>query len=183
MAQDFNLQKLFSYDIDKIDDVIQFIIDQLVKEDDLWKVLYYDDIDALDGVSLTEKEKVALVDDLSFPKDSTKFKVKLTPYNASQMADKATVELRIYDYDTQFQSQDVAIQYIAIQVIMHTTLWRLKNGKSRGSIIKRDVIHALNQERMKGVIGTLTFDNTNSRIQYLNEGFLGFTLLLHGKLG
>ena len=176
--------KLFSYKVDKVDLVINFIINQLINEsEDIWKLLKYNTPDALSEDVLTRTEKLELIDKGDISVSPFDIKIKLVPYNNGQILKKAMTEIRIIDYRTMFNSVDSVEQYYQIQLLTHYSLWTLENGLLRCNVIKKELVKALNQERVDGVIGTLSFDGTSSQLQYWNDEFMGYTLMIHGMLG
>jgi|LGOV01.1.fsa_nt_gb hypothetical protein len=178
-------EKLISYKLDKVDSVINFIINQLINEsEDIWKVLKYNTSDALDNYdNLTRTEKLELVDKGDINASPLDTKIKLKPYNNGQIVNEEMTEIRIVDYRTMFNTVDSVEQYYQIQILTHHNLWTLDNGLLRCNVIKKELMKALNQERMNGVISSLSFDGTVSQLQYWNDNFMGYTLMLHGIMG
>jgi len=184
MSEQLGTDKLFAYKLENVSLIISKIIESLIENsEDIWKVLKYDSPNALELDNLTYDEKLALIDKGIITTKPNEIKIKLVPFSSGQILNDAMTEIRILDYNTHYGDTIDTTQTFQLQILTHYTLWVLEGGNLRCNIIKKELISVLNQMRVDKVIGSLSFDNTNSSLQYWNGEFMGYTMNLHGIMG
>ena len=115
-----NIRKLYEYKLDNISDVPKAMIEKLVMDSDLfWKLIKYNTFDIDSEPDIPINERLALVEFEATLDNSTK-PFKLVPYVNGQILNKETTEVRLYPYDTQFDTNGILIkQYYRINVLTH----------------------------------------------------------------
>ena len=179
-----NIRKLYEYKLDNISDIPKAMIEKLVMDSDLfWKLIKYNTFDIDSEPDIPINERLALVEFEATLDNSTK-PFKLVPYVNGQILNKETTEVRLYPYDTQFDTNGILIkQYYRINVLTHYNNFLVKGGY-RTELIKKElikVLNLLNYSDVQGIINSFTFDGT-SRLQYYKDGFMGFDLMFTGVM-
>ena len=184
MSNIYELRKQFAYDLSSMDSVMENIMYKLVLEsDDLWKLLKYNDHDALSNDDLTTTEKLNMIENKTPLDDSSKV-VKLVPYLNGQVLENQTTELRIYAYDTIFANDTYVTQEVRFDIITHYNNYLVEGG-DRVNKIKSELIKVLdnfNYDDAPGVMGSFTFQNNTGRLQPFDSGYIGCNLILTGDM-
>lgn len=184
MANIYNLRKEFQYNLESLPNIIQRMVSKLINEsEDVWKLLNNNEMDALNDTDLTPNDKLGLIE---FKKklDDSQAPFKLVPYMSGQVMQNETTEIRMYPYNTDFVHSVYAYQSIRFEIITHYNNYRIDGG-FRLEVLKQELIKVLNNfnyDDADGVLGEFTFDNTNARLQYYTDSYVGYALTLRGDI-
>jgi hypothetical protein len=180
----YDYRKLFEFNLEGLDNVIEnMILKLMIDSEDLWKLLKYNDFNALANDNLTMEEKKELVEIKQPLKNSNK-PFKLVPYMNGQVLGEETTEIRIYPYNTNFTNETYVTQSVSIEIITHYNNYLIKDG-FRVERIKSEIIRALNNfnyDNADGILGRFTFQGTNSRNAYYTDSYIGARMLLIGDI-
>ncbi len=143
---------------------LEKIVDRMLKNPRLLKLLYYREADALSKPSLTNAQKMKLINN----------EIKIVPYLA---IDKNCPIFVIVTFDN--FTPNAAHNYyrdctLSFDILCHPDHWNLGNYQLRPYKIAGEIDAMFNNQKMIG-IGTLTFMGANNLV--LNEQLMGLTLL------
>jgi len=163
------------------------ILEKLLENEDLWKLIANDNPDALSpsNPSLTPKEKRDLI--YKGEEDSSPFRIFTQP-STDDAFSVQTTQLRIYPSVTDPYRRVLAYSDIVFEIITHAKINTLQDGTSRIDHIHYEVLKTLNGKDIKGV-GNLFFDSgsrsTNRAILKINnnKNYFGFMLVMSTNIG
>lgn len=157
--------------------IIQYL---MINNENIWKLLKYNEPNALSNPSLTLNEKAALIWDGNG--DSESYKVFRTPY-LDDMFTEQTTQLRVYlttVYPDNSKEGRISIQF---QILTHVKLANIDNNLNRVEVMVEEILKTLNGVDVGG-IGVLAFDRKNSFYDiaaqeiWNNRNFYGFRIIM-----
>ena len=149
---------------------MNIIVDYLIKNDSLKKMLYYTSRDCMDRPKLTDEETMEL-----FGKN-----IKIIP---KLYIDGSVLNYIIISFDNftpNAENPEFRDNIISFDVICHFDQWQLKGFQLRPYKIAAEIDSMFNEKHLTG-IGDLQFLGANQLI--INDEFAGFTLMyqaIHG---
>ena len=148
---------------------MRLLVDKIISNDRLCKLLYYTDAKALDHNKLTDEEKVSM-----FGKN-----IKLVP---KLYVDGSVLTYVIISFDNFIESGNPEFRdnVIEFDIICHFDQWNLKDFSLRPYKIAAEIDSMFNNKHLTG-IGTLQFLGANQMI--LTDEFAGLCLMyaaVHG---
>ena len=152
-----------------VDKDLRLITEWMIKNNNLCKILYYTDREALSKPALTEDQKLEL-----FGKQ-----IKIVP---KLYVDGSVLAYVIISMDNFTPSENPQFRdnMITFDIICHFDQWQLKDFQLRPYRIAAEIDSMFNEKRLTG-IGKLHFLGANQII--LNDEFAGLTLMyqaIHG---
>ena len=152
-----------------VDKDLQIITEWMMKNNNLCKILYYTDRNALDRPALTEEQRVGL-----FGKQ-----IKIVP---KLYVDGSVLAYVIISMDnfTRSENPEFRDNIISFDIVCHFDQWQLKDFQLRPYRIAAEIDSMFDNKRLTG-IGELHFMGANQII--LNDEFAGLTLMyeaIHG---
>ena len=142
------------------------IIDNILKDDDLIKLLYYDTKDALDKPNLTDNEKDSLlfgnelIEDIE--KDTSK-KIYTTRFN-DELINDVKSEVRIYK--SFIKDNNLLMKTLFFfEILVHSKIELMENGFNRSELILDHLI-----ECVKPISAIGKLDLTNKEIMPMTFG-------------
>ena len=153
-----------------VDKDMSLIVEMIMKNKNLKKMLHYTSKDCLDKPALTEDETLAL-----FGKN-----IKIVP---KLQIDGSVLNYVIFSFDnfTPSSNPEFRDNIIEFDVICHFDQWHMKDFQLRPYRIAAEIDSMFNDKHLTG-IGTLQFLGANQMI--LNDEFGGFCLMYaatHGE--
>ena len=155
--------------METIDNVLLNISLKLIDNQDLLKLLWFNEKNALSQNNITDTIKYSMIDQ----EDLTNTKIFITPFTGAVIeAEKS--ELRAYLYNVTPDNNILSRTVFNFEVLVHNNLWILDQAKQRPVRICSEVLKSLNGQEVNG-IGRLYFSNRD-RIQLVrfNENYTGY---------
>ena len=142
---------------------MKLLVDKIMANERLCKLLYYTDADALDKPKLTDEQKIGL-----FNKQ-----IKNVP---KLYIDNSVLAYIIINFDNFVESSNPEFRdnMIEFDIICHFDQWQLRDFNLRPYRIAAELDSMLNNQRLTG-IGLLEFVGANQII--LNDEFAGICLM------
>ena len=142
---------------------MKLLVDKIMANERLCKLLYYTDADALDKPKLTDEQKIGL-----FNKQ-----IKNVP---KLYVDKSVLAYIIINFDNFVESSNPEFRdnMIEFDIICHFDQWQLRDFNLRPYRIAAELDSMLDNQRLTG-IGLLEFVGANQII--LNDEFAGICLM------
>lgn len=157
----------------------------ILNNENLWKLIKYNDPKALSKPNLTTDEKVAMI--FKGDGNSEEFNVFRQPFIDDAFT-MQTTQLRVFTATIiPNDSSKCTIDY-AIECITHIKLDSLDNGQSRTERMIYEVIRTLNGADIGGV-GTMFFDIRSAGFdgvradKFNNRYFYGYTIIMSVRNG
>ena len=145
------------------------IVEELIKNERLKKLIYYDTSDALQRPDLTQEQTLQLI------KQNIKTVPKIKIDNSV-----LTYIIITFDNFTPTSNPEFRDNDIFIDIVCHLDQWQLKDYSLRPFKIAGELDYMLNEKKLTG-IGTLQFLSANQTI--LTEDYAVLTLLYHATHG
>jgi hypothetical protein len=157
----------------------------LFDDEIIWKLLKYDDTNALDMPNVSDSDKIAMFYDGS--PMSTDYKVFFTPFMDDTYSEQCSM-LRIYpEYGVSNNRTDGVIN-IKFEILSHVKSQQLSDNfhQTRPLRLLVEIIRTLNGQEVGG-LGRLTFNRTGDYGNYRNHfelnlsnnrNFTGYTLTM-----
>lgn len=174
----YDKQVYFSYNI----------IEKLFENENIWRLIAYDEPDALNPSTksnLTTAEKKALI--YRGEEDSSLFRVFQQPSTDDAFSNENT-QLRVYPSITDPYKRTLAYVDIAFEILTHSKINTLENTTTRIDNLLSEILGTLNGKDINGV-GNLFFDksarSSNSARLRLNnnKNYFGFILIMTTNVG
>lgn len=143
--------------------IISYLINN---NEDIWKMLKYNDPTALSQPNLTQSEKSELI--YKGETDSEPFRVFRDPFT-DDAYEKQVSQLRVFPSYTNPENHIVAIQDIQIQIVVHNKINYLDDYVMRLDYLIEEVLRTLNGADIGG-LGVMFFDRTRSRNDNIYRG-------------
>lgn len=145
------------------------IVDKIIKNERLKKLLYYDTQNALDQPKLTQKQTLEVLSK----------NIKIVP---KLILDKTLLTYIVISFDNFAPTTNPAFRdnTISLDIVCHFDVWNLGDYKLRPFKIAGELDSMLNNSRLSG-IGTLQFMTGNFTI--LNEDYGVLSLLFQATHG
>ena len=142
---------------------MKLLVDKIISNDRLCKLLYYSDSNALDKPKLTEEQKVSLFNT----------QIRLVP---KLQIDKPVFSYIIISFDNFVESLNPEFRdnIIEFDIICHFDQWQLKDFNLRPYRIVAELDTMLNKQKLTG-IGLLEFYGAKEIL--LSEEFAGICLM------
>ena len=152
-----------------VDKDLEIITTWMMKDDNLCKILYYTDRDALSRPALTERQKAGMIGN----------QIKIVP---KIYVDGSVLSYIIISMDnfTPSSNPEFRDNIITFDIICHFDQWHLQDFELRPYRIAAEIDSMFNGKRLTG-IGRLQFLGASQII--LNDEFAGLTLMyqaIHG---
>lgn len=138
------------------------IVNHLLKNEVIWKILKYDDYDALSKDDLTDDEKIDMI--WRGQENQEDYNVFLTPMEVDIIDDSKT-RLKIYDYMIVGQNKDIGILLMRFNILCFNKSTMIEyNGIpcSRLTVMKAELLKELNGADVGGV-GVMEMNNELQR--------------------
>lgn len=153
----------------------------LLNNEDIFKLLKFNDSNALDLANLTMSEKRNLI--YKGQTDSTPFKIFMQPMTDDAFPDTGTL-LRIYVADIYPTDHIKGIVTFAFEILCHNKINTLNNYSTRMHYMLRSIISTFNGANIDG-IGELFFNAKASRSYnyakqnlYNGKNYFGYTICM-----
>ena len=143
---------------------LEKIVDRMLKNPRLLKLLYYREADALSKPSLTNAQKMKLINN----------EIKIVPYLAIDKDCPTFVVVTFDNFTPNAKHGYYRDCTLSFDILCHPDHWNLGNYQLRPYKIAGEIDAMFTQAKMTG-IGTLTFIGANNLV--LNEQLMGLTLL------
>lgn len=149
---------------------MRLLVDKILSNDRLCKLLYYTTKDALDKPNLTDEEKLSLFNN----------QIKITPkiYVDSSVLTYIVIK---FDKFTLSYNEEFRDNIIEFDIICHFDQWQLKDFDLRPYRIAAELDSMLDKQKLTG-IGKVEFFGASQIL--LNDEFAGFCLMYktyHGE--
>lgn len=141
--------------------------------DDIFKLLKYDTMDALSQPNLTFEEKIELKQPLE---DFNKSGIILSRFTSIVVEDTVT-QIRIYIQGDRYSNNVLSDVAVGIEVICHNDIILLKNGINRLLRMKTLIQQAINGENIG--LGRLYYGN--SILLDFNDKFQGYRITFNTR--
>jgi hypothetical protein len=143
---------------------LQLIIDRLMSNDNLCKLLYYADKNALSKPSLTEDQKYSLIGEY----------IKVTPLVPKDNDMRSYIVVQFDDFSPNMSSEMVLRDYtLSFDILCNTKIWTLDDYTLRPYAIMHELDKMFNISKLNS-LGPINFLGANSLI--INEFFMGFSI-------
>lgn len=155
----------------------------LLNNNDIWKLLYYTESNALDRTNITIDEKKSLIYNGESISDNKR--VFFQPFTDDAFTEPCAL-LRVYPVTIIPENSYIGIVDFAIEIMSHVKINQLNNYSTRILTMLQQVIETLNGVNING-IGNMFFDKKGSygdvaRLNiYNNRNYLGYTVVLSTK--
>jgi len=162
-------------ELDNIDNILRNISLKLIVNENLCKLLKYNDSFAL-FEDITEEQRYELnVQD----GDITNTRIFYQPFNNDTITDQRT-ELRIYFMNFKPDNLYLTKVNIGFDLVVHNDLWRLEQGKQRPTTMFKEILKSLNGQLVDG-IGELSFVDSPCVLRYFNSKFTGYSFTMRTR--
>ena len=162
---------------DKIDEIEQIAIQKIKANENLLKLLYYNDGDPL-GKPITDE----ISDEMfGFSGSTDNQKVFFFP-SIDRTDDKVTSELRIYTPSFRPDNHIIGVVQICVDLIIHSDLYRIKAGR-RLTKMMSETMRALNGQEVSGIGYLKISKKTAITLTKYNRDFWGYRLLFETRAG
>lgn len=159
--------------------IIEYMI---LHNENIFKLLKYNDTDALDKPNLTFEEKVALI--YKGEQDSSQFRIFMQPYTDDAIINEIA-QFRVFPEYIYPKDNIKAEVYFAFEILTHNKINTLKDGyKTRIVCLLNEVLRTFNGININGV-GKLFFDAKVSRSVtvarqniYNQRNYFGYTIVM-----
>jgi hypothetical protein len=143
---------------------LNLITDRLIANDNLCKLLYYADKDALSKLTLTDDQKYSLIGD----------HIKVIPLVPKDDDLKSYIIVQFDNFSPNSVSDMIYRDHIlTFDVVCNTKIWTLDDYTLRPYAILHEIDQMFNLSKTNSV-GPINFIGANSLI--INEFFMGFTI-------
>lgn len=146
------------------------IIDKMLKNDNLMKLLFYTQKDCLEAPKLTSAQKLSLIDK----------NILLVPKIDIDMDCPNYVVIRMGEFKPNETNPEFRDCEISFNIVCHPDHWNLGNFKLRPYRIAAEIDQMFNEQKLTG-IGTLHFMGTDDLV--LNNDLMGIQIMyqaIHG---
>lgn len=164
-----------------IDELPRQIFDVLLEQDDLFRLINYDDSDPLSSSNpdLTIEEKVDLIFN-RIQKENAR--VYFSSF-ADNVEDNEQTQLRIYIRNMSTVQDNIAEIYFSIDIITHNNLVTTEDGGNRLLKMLPQVVKALNGYTGSNSIGQLQIPlGGNIPLLYYNKNFQGYSIPIKARI-
>lgn len=147
------------------------IINAILKNNNLKKLLYYNTKDCLTRPNLTEDESLSLLEN----------NIKLLPKVYIDDEIKTYLIIKISDFTMNLENPQFRDSIIEFDIICHNSNWNLKDFQMRPIRIAAELDTMLNNQHLSG-IGTLQFLGSGQKV--LTDEYVAFCLMyeaVHGE--
>lgn len=185
-----NVNKPFNdYNSLKGHSLLSYNIIKFLKEnnEDIWKILKYNEPDCLSKPNLTDSEKNQLI--YNGELDSENFKVFRDEFPSDDLFVDTVSQLRIFPSMTDPVDRNFAIQNISFQFVCHVKINHIENYTTRIDTVTEQIISTLNGQDI-GFMSPLYFDSSNGRGAIVrrsnignNKNFSGVMIVMSCKVG
>jgi hypothetical protein len=148
--------KFFSYNI------INYLIDN---NEEIWKLLYYNESDAWERTNLTLSEKRSLI--YAGQPDETLYRVFMSEKQVNAWVNEACI-LRIFPHSTVPENRTVNTTMMVFDIYSHYRINTLSNYTTRIDTAVEELISTLNGSNIGG-LGRLTFNATVAKADKIYE--------------
>lgn len=162
-------------ELDNIDNILKNIALKIITNDNICKLLKYNDSFAL-FEDITEDEKYELINQDG---DTTNTRIFYQPFNNNTITDERS-ELRIYYYSFKPDNLYLTKANIGFDLVIHNNLWRLEQGKQRPTSLFREILKSLNGQEVDGV-GELIFLDAPCVLRFFNKSFTGYSFMMQTR--
>jgi len=143
---------------------LQLIVEKIINNDNLCKLLYYADKNALSKTALTEDQKYSLIGD----------KVLVVPVIPKEDELQSYIIVQFDNFSPNETSEVVFRDFIlTFDILVNTKIWTLDNWTLRPYAIMHEIDSIFNMSKLNS-LGPINFIGANNLI--INEFFMGFTL-------
>jgi hypothetical protein len=156
------------------------IVTYLFQNDDIWKLLYYSQIDALKQPPLTNQQKRNLIYNGQI--NSENYRCFFMPFTDDSF-DKQHAQIRVYPVTIMPTNRILGDVSFAIEILSHVKINTLDNYSTRILYLLQQIIKTLNGKDI-GSVGNIAFDRKGSGYDsarlniYNNKNYLGYTLIM-----
>jgi hypothetical protein len=148
----------------QISDDLKLIIEKIISNDNLCKLLYYADKGALSKPALTEDQKYSLIGD----------KVLVVPVVLKEDDLQSYLIVQFDNFSPNEASEVIYRDFtLTIDVLVNTKIWTLDDWTLRPYAIMHELDSMFNMSKLNS-LGPINFIGANALI--INEFFMGFTL-------
>lgn len=147
-----------------IDKNLALIVNKMLENQRLCKLLYYTQRDCLKAENLTPKEKLSLIDN----------QIKITPYLPINSDCPIYIVITFNRFLPNYKNPEFRDFNIKIDIICHPDHWHLGNFALRPYKIAGEIDAMLNKTKLTG-IGEVEFQGADDLL--LNEQLCGLTLI------
>ena len=161
-------------ELENIDNILRNIALKLIANENLCKLLKYNDSFAL-FEEITEDERYELNIQTG---DTTNTRIFYQPFNNDTITEQRS-ELRIYFINFKPDNLYLTKVNIGFDIVVHNDLWRLEQGKQRPTTIFKEILKSLNGQEVDGV-GELVFDST-CVLRIFNKVFTGYSFTMRTR--
>lgn len=161
--------------LERVNEIWGNIGNEIIQNQNILKLLYYDNENALDSDNLNISQIKNMVGKNNNKKTQRIFKLAFD----SDITDEVRSELRFYVpifKPIHSYLSDVRFNF---EVIVHKSLWELKNNKIRPIMMIQELLKLFNGKNIGGV-GRLVLDDSIHYTIYGKE-YAGYTLKFHVK--
>lgn len=155
-----------------VDDSFKKITTALLKSDDLFKLLKYNESNALD-LPITNSDKFNLIDQ----DDKENRRMIFQPYKKDLISDNVRTEVRIYVMAMNPTNRYIGTLLYGFDIVVHDSIWQLDRGKQRALIIAQEIYKVLNANEVD-IIGKLESGNNRMQLRDFQDGFTGYSFML-----
>ena len=167
----------YHYSLEGVDLLPSGIVEKLIRNDELFRLLKYNDnpYDPLKTITIADK-KAILNQDIG----NSSRRIYFTAFN-DFVIDSEETQLRIYNCGFRPRNNVLVAQYVGVDVVCHNKLITIKDADGRDSdrLVKilQILMIELNGNTIKGGIGVLTpIENREVPLLSFNDNFQGYRL-------
>lgn len=163
--------------------IISYVLNN---NENLWKLLKYEESDALDKSNLTYDNKIALIYNGDV-ENLTDYRVFMDSFNDDAF-DKTCSLFRVFPINIIPENRLIGNIDIGIQVMCHNKINQLNNYQTRIITMLQEVIQTLNGKDIGVGLGKIFFDREGNRsnmarLELFNKHFVGYTLIMSIRFG
>jgi len=163
---------------ENIDTIPRQVFDALINDDDLFKLVFYDEFEPLTFPTLTLEEKIALINTRA---EQVGSRIFFSCYTDNVEDDEHT-QIRISISEIIPEKDNLSTVFIRVDIICHNNLVLIKDG-NRDRLIMQKIVSNLNGNGDTDSVSQLQLPLNRSIVNFnYNKNFQGYRLHFRGRI-